>query len=213
MTFTDPSVSRYAERFTTPGPSHLHDIDRKTQAEVMRPRMLSGHLQGRLLSLLSKILCPMRVLEIGTYTGYSALCFAEGLAPGGKVTTIENNDELEERIRDSISRAGFSDRIDLIIGDAAVCLPSLPGPFDLVFIDADKENYSTYFDLVIDKVRTGGLILADNVLWSGKVTGPEEGMDGETLALLRFNEKVVADSRVEGVLLPIRDGIFVIRKK
>jgi predicted O-methyltransferase YrrM len=213
MTFTDPLVSRYAERFTTQGPSYLQDIDRKTQAEVMRPRMLSGHLQGRVLSLLSHLIKPVSVLEIGTYTGYSALCLAEGLAPGGKVITIESNDELEDRIRDGISRAGFGDRVELIVGEAASLLPSLQGPFDLVFIDADKESYSAYFDLVIEKVKPGGLVIADNVLWSGKVTAPPESMDEETLALHRFNQKVAEDSRVEGVLLPIRDGIFVIRKK
>lgn len=153
---------------------------------------------------------PTTILEIGAYTGYSAICLAEGLAPGGKLITVEKNEELEERLRGTFHAAGLANVIELKIGNALQILPTLTGPFDLVFIDADKENYGNYFDLVVDKVRTGGFILADNVLWSGKVL--DEKPDKDTKAILQFNDRVQADGRVENVLLPLRDGIVVMRR-
>jgi caffeoyl-CoA O-methyltransferase len=177
----------------------------------MKPRMLSGHLQGRFLSLISKMICPKAILEIGTYTGYSALCLAEGLQPDGKLITIDVNEELEDRVKGYFNQSDYRDQIDYRIGKALELIPQLTESFDLVFIDADKENYANYYDLVIDKVERGGIILADNVLWSGKVLNAKP--DKDTQNILAFNDKVHNDARVENVLLPIRDGITVIRKR
>jgi predicted O-methyltransferase YrrM len=174
------------------------------------PRMLSGHLQGRFLAMISSMIRPKTILEIGTYTGYSALCLAEGLDPAGKLITVDVNDELEDRVRGYFRESAFNDRIDYLVGDARNILPSLTGPFDLVFLDADKENYAYYFDLVIDKVPTGGYLLADNVLWSGKVLDAQP--DKLTKAIQLFNAKVRADARVQTMLLPLRDGIMLMRK-
>jgi predicted O-methyltransferase YrrM len=176
----------------------------------MMPRMLSGHLQGRVLSMISKMVRPRTILEIGTYTGYSAICLAEGLTADGLLITIDVNEELEGRVRQYFDEAGMSSKVKYIVGNAATVIPSLEGPFDLVFIDADKENYSRYYDLVIDKVPAGGIILADNVLWSGKVLQAKQ--DKDTRAIVEFNKKIHQDERVENVLLPIRDGILMIRK-
>ena len=172
------------------------------------PRMLSGHLQGRVLAMISHMVRPHRILEIGTYTGYSALCMAEGLAQGGKIITIDINEELEQKVRGHFR--SWEDKVEYRIGNALQIIPTLNDVFDLVFIDADKNNYSNYFDLVIDKVRPGGFILADNVLWSGKVLN--KNPDADTRAITAFNQKILNDSRVENVLLPIRDGIMMIRK-
>ena len=210
MDIIDPAIAQYAEKYSSPESEALRQINRDTNAHVLMPRMLSGHLQGRFLSMISQMIQPTLVLEIGTFTGYSAICFAEGLRPGGRIITIDKNDELESRVRKNLSAAGVSDVIDLKIGNAQDIIPSIEGPFDLVFIDADKERYSLYFDLVIDKVRKGGIILADNVLWSGKVL--DEKPDKDTKAIRAFNEKVNADPRVENVLLPIRDGIMMARR-
>jgi caffeoyl-CoA O-methyltransferase len=204
------AIQQYAERHTTEESSLLKKINRETHSGVMMPRMLSGQLQGRLLAMISRMLKPQNILEIGTYTGYSALCLAEGLRPGGKLVTIDINEELEERVRKYFSEAGVANEIDLRIGDAAKIIPHLPGNFDLVFIDADKENYSRYYDLVIDRVNLNGFILADNVLWSGKVLDPNP--DKDTRAIVEFNAKIQSDKRVENVLLPVRDGIMMIRK-
>jgi caffeoyl-CoA O-methyltransferase len=176
----------------------------------MMPRMLSGHLQGRILSMFSHMLKPKRILEIGTYTGYSAICLAEGLAEGGKLITIDVNEELEDTVRKYFDASGYAPRIDYRIGNAVTIIPQLQESFDLVFIDADKENYSRYYDLVIDNVNLNGIILADNVLWSGKVL--HDKADKDTRAILGFNEKVSNDKRVESVLLPVRDGIMMLRK-
>jgi len=211
MEFIDSELQRYSEEHTSPESDLLKKINRDTHSMVMKPRMLSGHMQGRFLSLISKMIRPENILEIGTYTGYSALCLAEGLTKEGKLITIDVNEELEERVRGYFNSSEYSDRIDYRIGNALKIIPQLPGPFDLVFIDADKENYPNYYDLVIDKVVSGGVILADNVLWSGKVVQPKP--DKDTRVLLSFNEKVHNDTRVENVLLPIRDGISVIRKR
>ena len=210
MDIIDESIQRYAEQHTSPESELLRKINRDTHAKVTMPRMLSGHLQGRFLAMVSQMIRPHRILEIGTYTGYSALCLAEGLPPGGTVVTIDINEELEDKVRTYFKESGLADRIDYRIGDAATIIPSLGGQFDLVFIDADKENYSRYFDLVIDHVREGGIILADNVLWSGKVL--QEKPDKDTRAIIAFNRKIQEDRRVENILLPIRDGILMIRK-
>lgn len=210
MDIIDKRVQEYAERHTTEENPLLKKINRETHAHVLMPRMLSGHLQGRLLSMISHMIRPRVVLEIGTYTGYSALCMAEGLQEGGKLITIDLNEELEERVRGYFREANLADRIDYRIGDASQILPQLNERFDLVFIDADKENYARYFDLVIDRVNLNGIILADNVLWSGKVLGDKP--DKDTRAIMDFNVKIQRDSRVENVLLPIRDGIMLMRK-
>ncbi len=211
MEFLPDDIADYIEAHTTAESDLLKKINRETHAKVMMPRMLSGQLQGRYLSMISHLLKPKNILEIGTYTGYSAICLAEGLAEDGKLTTIDINEELEARVRDYFEQAGLSKKIDYRIGNASTLIPMLNQQFDLVFIDADKENYSRYYDLVFDKVKAGGVILADNVLWSGKVTRPKP--DKDTRALLEFNAKVNNDSRVENVLLPLRDGIMMIRKK
>jgi caffeoyl-CoA O-methyltransferase len=191
----------------------LHDLFRETHLKVLQPRMISGHLQGRLLSLFSKLLNPQVILEIGTYTGYSAICLAEGLRPDGRLITIDINDELEPIVNKYFTIAGLKDKVDFKVGDAREIIPGLSGNFDLVFIDADKENYSLYFDLVIDRVNPGGLIIADNVLWSGKVLEEANTQDEETRALRDYSEKVNADVRVESMLLPVRDGLMICRKK
>src|SRR5688572_2960219 len=169
MEILNEDLQRYAEQHTSPESDLLKKINRDTHANILMPRMLSGHLQGRVLSMLSRMIRPQRILEIGTYTGYSALCLAEGLQPGGKLITIDVNEELEDRVRSYFHQAGADEKIDFRIGDATAIIPTLTDRFDLVFIDADKENYGRYFDLVIDRVNLNGFILADNVLWSGKV--------------------------------------------
>lgn len=211
MDFLDPQLSDYTERHTSEELQYLKELNRETQAKVLMPRMLSGHFQGRLLSMISHMVRPKSILEIGTYTGYSALCFAEGLAENGHLHTIDINDELEPMIRTYISKAKFEDKITLHFGDAAKLIPEIPGPFDLVFIDADKVNYSLYYDLVFDKVNNGGIIIADNVLWSGKVID-EKNTDKDTKALVLFNDKIQKDKRVENIMLAVRDGLLVIRK-
>jgi predicted O-methyltransferase YrrM len=210
MDFLNEDIVRYAEEHTTPEDDLLKRINRQTHADVLRPRMLSGHLQGRLLSMISHMVRPKTILEIGTYTGYSALCMAEGMQPGGRLVTIDINEELEARVRDYFKQSSFNDRIDFRIGNALEIIPTLSQRFDLVFIDADKENYSRYFDLVINSVNLNGFILADNVLWSGKVLDTKP--DKDTRAIQDFNKKIHTDPRVENVLLPVRDGILIMRK-
>ena len=212
MDFISRDIQRYAEAHTTAEPDLLTRVDRETHIQVLRPRMLSGHLQGRVLSMLSHMVRPRRILEIGTYTGYSALCLAEGLAEGGKLITLESNLELEDRIRSYVAEAGLTDSVELYMGEALAVLPSLEGPFDLVFIDADKVNYQAYYEAVLPKVAVGGLILADNVLWTGKVVEEIDPKDFDTQALVAFNQYVQEDDRVENVLLPFRDGIMMARK-
>lgn len=213
MEFISEELSKYAEDHTTPESDLLSKLNRDTWSNVLIPRMLSGHLQGRVLSMLSKIRRPKTILEIGTYTGYSALCLAEGLQDGGILHTIDINEELSDMITGYIAEAGMENKIKLHIGNALEIIPTLEENPDLVFIDADKENYSNYFDLVIDRMPSGGLIIGDNVLWSGKVLDPSElENDEETMALNAFNEKVNNDPRVENVLMPVRDGLMVIRK-
>ena len=175
--------------------------------------MLSGHFQGRVLSMLSHMINPKTVLEIGTYTGYSAICLAEGLLDNGKIYTIDINEELESMVNKYIEKSDLKDTIINQIGDAIEIIPTIKETFDLVFIDADKSNYSNYYDLVFDKVNSGGYIIADNVLWSGKVTDPKKSLDADTIALIAFSEKVTNDDRVQNVLFPIRDGLMIARKK
>ncbi len=213
MEFIDEKLSAYAEEHTTPESKVLQDLNRETNAKVLNPRMLSGHLQGRFLSMLCHMIKPKQVLEIGTYTGYSALCLSEGLADGGTIHTIDINDELTEMINRYVDGAGLTRKVKLYVGNAIDIIPKINEIFDLVFIDADKVNYSNYYDLVFDKVRRGGFILADNVLWSGKVLEDRKKMDEDTMAIADFNNKVMADVRVENVLVPIRDGVMLIRKK
>lgn len=205
-----PDLQRYSEENTQAESDLLKKIDRDTMANVLMPRMLSGHMQGRILSMISRMIRPKTILEIGTYTGYSAICLAEGLQQNGKLITIDVNEELEEKVRSYFEEAGLTKQIDYRIGKAINIIPTLEGPFDLVFIDADKQNNSAYFDLVIDKVPVGGFIMVDNVLWSGKVVMPEP--DKDTRNVLSFNDKVHRDARVENVLLPVRDGISIMQK-
>ena len=214
MDFLNAALNQYAEEHTSPETQVLQELNRDTHAHVLKPRMLSGHLQGRLLSLFSHMMRPKYVLEIGTYTGYSALCLAEGLQEGGKVYTLDINEELEERVRQYFEKAGAAHQIEYRIGNALDIIPTLNVVFDLVFIDADKINYQRYYDMVFDKVRTGGIIMADNVLWSGKVVADtiKKG-DAETHAILAFNATVQQDDRVENILLPVRDGLMIARKK
>lgn len=211
MEFLPEALNQYTENHTQEESPVLTKLNRETWTKMVQPRMLSGHLQGRVLSMLSHMVRPKRILEIGTFTGYSALCLAEGLTAGGKLTTIDVNEEFEEIVRRYVKEAGMEDRIEMLIGNAMDLIAGVDGEIDLVFIDADKENYSNYFDLVIDKVRKGGIIIADNVLWSGKVL--DEKTDAETQALKDYNEKIQADDRVENVLFPIRDGLMICRKK
>ncbi|MBD2755985.1 O-methyltransferase [Spirosoma validum] len=212
MDFLPHDISTYAETYTSPESALLYQLNRNTRARVMAPRMLSGHIQGRFLSMISWMIRPRRILEIGTYTGYSALCLAEGLSDDGQLITIDQNEELEAFARSYWLESPLNSKIDFRIGVAATIIQTLDETFDLVFIDADKRNYSLYFDLIFDKVRSGGFILADNVLWSGKVVEPVKPADLDTIAVQAFNQKVQDDSRVENVLLPVRDGIMVVRK-
>ena len=212
MDFLDPKIESYATDHTSNEPAVLAKLNRETNAKVLMPRMLSGHLQGRVLSMLSNMIKPKNILEIGTYTGYSALCLCEGLTEGGMLHTIDINEELEKMVRAYFEEAGVSKKINYHIGNAVEIIPSIKETFDLVFIDADKENYSNYFDLVIDKVRKDGIIIADNVLWSGKVLEDIPSSDYDTMGIKNYNEKVMKDPRVENVILPVRDGLMIARK-
>jgi caffeoyl-CoA O-methyltransferase len=210
MEFIDPNLLRYAEAHTSAESEILKKINRETHLQVLRPNMLSGHLQGRFLAMISQMISPKVILEIGTYTGYSAICLAEGLQSNGKLITIDRNEELYERVTGYFQEAGVSDRIDYRIGNALDLIPEIQEVIDLVFIDADKANNGAYFDLVIDRVRTGGYILADNVLWKGRVL--DEAPDKYTIPIVEFNQKIQLDGRVENVTLPIRDGLLLMRK-
>ncbi|MFL5762511.1 MAG: O-methyltransferase [Bacteroidia bacterium] len=213
MEFIDEKIENYALAMSRPESEVLKKLNRETHARVMMPRMLSGHMQGNLLSMLSHMIRPKQILEIGTYTGYSGICLAEGLAEGGKLHTIDINEELEGMVRNFIAEAKMEKKISYYIGNALEVIPTLDEAFDLVFIDADKKNYAAYYDLVFDKVRSGGYIIADNVLWSGKVLDEQTKMDADTKAIHAFNLKVHTDDRVEQMLLPVRDGLMIARKK
>lgn len=213
MHFLSPDLEHYAELNTTPEPDHLRALAEETRANVELPNMLSGHLQGRFLSMISHLVAPKLVLDIGTYTGYSAICLAEGLAPDGSLHTVDINTALASMVDRHFKASGFHERIQQHLAPALEVIPRIEGLFDLVFIDADKQNYSNYFDLVIDRVRPGGMIIADNVLWSGKVIAPASDQDSETRGLAKYAAKVSADKRVESVLLPLRDGLLISRRK
>ena len=212
MDFLDPKIESYALNHTEKESLLLSNLNRQTHLKVLQPRMLSGHLQGRILSFLATAVKPKFVLEIGTYTGYSALCLAEGLDNNGKLITIDKNPELEPFASSYFNESSFKDQIEFISGDALEVIPTLQYKWDLVFIDADKENYINYFDLVVNNVNSGGWIIADNVLWSGKVLKEASSNDMETSIIQQFNEKVHLDDRVRNVLFPVRDGMMVMIK-
>jgi caffeoyl-CoA O-methyltransferase len=214
MEFIDPELDQYVHRHSEAESELLNELKRETYLKVLQPRMLSGHVQGRILSMYSKLIRPERILEIGTYTGYSAICLAEGLTDGGTLDTIEKNNELLPIINRYVERAGLSDKIKLHIGNALPIIESMDATFDLVFIDADKTNYLNYYEAVLPKMKSGGCIIADNVLWSGKVLDEKElKNDPDTRVLDEFNKAVTADKRVDNVLLPVRDGLMVVIKK
>lgn len=213
MEFITKDLSDYCENHTTPESPILMQLNRETHLKVVSPRMLSGHLQGRFLSFISKLQQPKLIIEIGTYTGYSALCLAEGLQKNGKLISIDVNEETSAFAKSFIQKTEYANKIELVLADAKEYITTIKEPIDLVFIDADKKNYLTYYHLIIDKLASGGIIIADNVLWSGKITMPESIMDKETLALHQFNQFVQQDTRIENLLLPIRDGLMVVRKK
>ena len=210
MDFLPELISSYSLENTEKEPKLLSDLNRETWANVMIPRMLSGHLQGRVLSMISKMIHPTNIIEVGTYTGYSALCMAEGLKENGKIHTLDINEEYTSVAKKYFDKSDYKENIIQHIGNAVDVIPQLNDKFQLAFLDADKENYSNYFDLIINKMEIGGYIIADNVLWSGKVT--EENKDKETIALHNYNKKVLFEKRVETVLLPVRDGLNISRK-
>ena len=213
MHFLSEELENYAAQHTEDEPLLLQELNKLTHLNVLQPRMISGHFQGRFLSLLSKMVQPRTILEIGTYTGYATLCLAEGLHPEGVLHTIDIKEELTDLQREFFDRSGYGNQIVQHLGKAVDIIPSLDTTFDLVFIDADKQNYAHYFDLVIEKMNRGGIILSDNVLWSGKVVEEVKHNDKHTQALMAYNQKIKDDPRVETVLLPIRDGITLSRVK
>ena len=211
MNFISDQLQQYIDDHSMKESDLLKALDRETHQKVLQPRMLSGSYQGRLLALLAKMIGPKKILEVGTYTGYATLCMAEGLTTGGSIDTIDHNEELTDMQRRYFDQSLYGSQIIQHIGEAKDILKSLTGPYDLVFLDADKENYPHYFDLIIDKLEMGGVILSDNVLWSGKVL--EKAADEATSALQEYNHKINTDVRVESVVLPIRDGLTITRKR
>ena len=212
MEFLPENIDQYACNHTQGENALLAELNRETWAKVLIPRMLSGHLQGRTLSMFSQMIQPKTILEIGTYTGYSAICLAEGLQENGSLHTIDINEELKSMCERYFAKAGINKQVKLYTGNAMNIIPTIDAEFDLVFIDADKENYSNYFDLIIERIPIGGYIIADNVLWSGKVVEEVDTKDIETQGLIAFNKKIHESKRVENLLLPIRDGLMVCRK-
>jgi predicted O-methyltransferase YrrM len=212
MEFLPKNLDEYVLKHTPKESEILYQINRETHLKVMQPRMLSGHFQGQLLKFLVEMIKPKSVLEIGTYTGYSAIAMAEGLPENGILTTIDTNIELEKMIDSFICQANLTDKIIQITGNALEIIPTLNQSFDLIFIDADKRNYKNYLDLVIDKVNSGGYIITDNVLWSGKVTNPKENMDLDTQLIDEYNDYVQSHPKLKSILLPVRDGLYVSRK-
>lgn len=211
MDFLPKAIDQYIEKHASPEDQVLQELSRETHLNVLMPRMLSGHIQGNVLKMISHMIRPKRILEIGTYTGYSGICLAEGLTDDGMLYTIDINQELEEMVSNYFEKAGISSQVRQLIGNAMEIIPNLDETFDLVFIDADKINYANYYNLIFNKVRIGGYFLADNVLWSGKV--PDESkQDKDTVALRNFNQLVQEDDRVENVILSVRDGLMLARK-
>lgn len=211
MHFLSQELDDYVVAHSQSEPKLLQELTRETYQKMLQPRMLSGHYQGRVLSMISKLINPKNILEIGTYTGYSALCLAEGLQKEGQLITIDINEELEWLQTKYFKKSNFKNQITQYIGDATKIIPNLDTTFDLVFIDADKPNYPKYFEQIIDKMNTNGIILSDNVLWSGKVIETLNPKDESTKALLLYNKLINEDPRVETVLLPIRDGLTISR--
>jgi predicted O-methyltransferase YrrM len=209
----EKKAERYIREHSTPEDEVLAELYRQTHLYVVNPNMVSGHLQGKLLEMISHMIQPTCILEIGTYTGYSAICLARGLKPGGELHTIESNDELHEMSSRYIALAGVADRVIQHTGRAQDIIPSLTCSFDLVFIDGDKREYCEYYDIVLDRVRRGGFIIADNVLWGGKIETEEATKDPQGNGIVMFNEKICSDDRVEKLILPLRDGLMVIRRK
>ena len=211
MDMLPESLDHYIGQHTTPESDVLEELNRETNLNVLMPRMLSGHIQGVVLKMISHMIQPKRILEIGTYTGYSGICLADGLTDDGLLYTIDINEELEEMVKNYFQKAGISHKVKQLIGNAMELIPNLDETFDLVFIDADKINYTNYYNMVFDKVRVGGYFLADNVLWSGKVADDSK-RDKDTLALKEFNQLLHNDDRVENVILSVRDGLLLARK-
>jgi predicted O-methyltransferase YrrM len=209
----DEAVTQYIYDHTSEPDALLNELERETYLKILRPQMVSGKLQGKILEMISCMINPENILELGTFTGYSALCLAKGLKQNGKITTIDINDELEDFARSFFNRSIYKDKINFLIGDARNIVPRLNETFDLVFIDADKRQYSDYYKLVFDKVKPGGFIIADDVLWYGKINRQVQKSDTYTKGLIDFNETVKNDPNVENVIFPVRDGLFVIRKK
>jgi len=212
MDFLPKEIEEFILEHTEKEPEILKALNHETWEKVLMPRMLSGHLQGRVLSMLSNMIKPKTILEIGTYTGYSALCFAEGLKKNGKIYTIDINEELKPMVDKYLEKAHLKNTVINLIGNALDIIPTIKETFDMVFIDADKTNYCNYYDLVFDKVKPGGYIIADNVLWSGKVIDPVAHSDADTIALIEYSKKINKDKRVQNILFPIRDGLMIARK-
>ena len=212
MEFISNELDNYVVAHSQGEPKLLQQLNRETHQKILQPRMLSGHYQGRVLSMLSKIINPKSILEIGTYTGYSAICLAEGLQPTGQLHTIDLNEELHDIQRKYFDKSGYGKQIFQHTGDALTIIPNLSMTFDLVFIDADKENYVNYFHAIIDKLNVGGIILSDNVLWSGKILESLKPDDTSTKGIIEYNTLLNEDNRIESVILPIRDGLTISRK-
>jgi len=213
MNFLPDKIDKYTEEHSQKEPEILQQLNKETWQKVLNPRMLSGAYQGRLLSMISKLVQPYNILEIGTYTGYSALCLAEGIQKKGTLITIDKNEELESFAKKYFGKSLYKGQIKQLIGNALDIIPQLNEKFDLVFIDADKSNYINYFNLIIDKMNSGGVILSDNVLWSGKVVEQVASKDEDTKALVTYNKLLNSDDRIETILLPIRDGLTISRVK
>ncbi len=207
------AIEEYICKHIDPEEPLLAELDRETHLYHLRPRMVSGHLQGNILKMFCRMVRPRRVLEIGTFTGYSALCLAAGMDEGGEVLTIEIDDEIEDFTRSFLSRSPYGDRVKFVIGDALDIIPTLTDEYDLVFIDANKRDYLRYYEAVLPRVRPGGFILADNTLWDGKVITDPQSRDAQTVGIERFNDTVAHDDRVEKIILPLRDGLTVLWKK
>lgn len=210
MNMSDATIEEYVLSHIDKEPEVLAWLTRETHLRTLKPRMLSGHLQGRMLKMFCAMMSAKRILEIGTFTGYSAICMAEALPKNGELHTMEVNDEMEEFLNEVFERSGMAEKIHLHIGDASQLIPQLEGQFDVVFMDGNKRHYSEYFDVVFPKLRLGGLLIADNTLWDGHVL--EDSKDAQTVGIQKFNDKVFSDERVERVIVPVRDGMTLVRK-
>ncbi len=212
MNFLPEDIELYTAKHSENENELLQELNQETWEKILNPRMLSGHIQGRILSMISHMMSPTNILEIGTFTAYSTLCLAEGLTEKGTIDTIDINEELQPIVTKYINKSDYTDKINCYTGNAMDIIPTLEKEYDLVFIDADKSNYSNYYNLVLDKLKKGGFIIADNVLWNGKVTQPLNENDSDTKAILEFNKMAQDDNRVQNVLFPVRDGLMILRK-